>query len=101
MATSPDLQKNDNASLRPQRKHTHSHARNWLSDCVWHTGSETWIPLPPNMGEDERGEKGRCRACDKYNFTRAQPCWSAASLVLQLWQARRSHALHKQPQRQP
>ena len=62
-------------------------------------GSETWIPLPPNMGDDERGEQGRCRACDKYNFTRAQPCWSAASLVLQLWQSMQSLTLVRAAER--
>ena len=83
------------------------HARRIRFDMRWlpvfrrcvaqRKGSESFIPVPANMGEAEKGldrpEHAKCRGCDKYNFTRASPCWSAASLVLQLWQSHTSLAL--------
>ena len=51
-------------------------------------GGEDKLPLPSGMN-----------AQDKYNITRAQPCPSAVSLIVQLWQARQSLRLVKAGER--
>ena len=58
-------------------------------------GSLTAIPLPSNMdGPPCTRSTLRGTSCtSQYNVSRAQPCPSAVSLIVQLWQARQSLAL--------
>ena len=58
-------------------------------------GSLTAIPLPGNMDGPPclRTTRAGTRCTTQYNVSRAQPCPSAVSLIVQLWQARQSLAL--------
>ena len=51
-------------------------------------GSRSGIRLPGNIDSTKKGRK-----TNQYNITRAQPCPSAVSLIVQLWQATQSLAL--------
>ena len=64
--------------------------RRWLPlfrRCVVQMrGSEDRLAPPDNLDGSDRGPGRGCRACEIYNASRSQPCSSAVSLIMQLWQ---------------